>query len=174
MVPMPTTVLLRGRLILHGVIANQDVRQRGGAAEQGQHQRQEVQLGRKAIAAQSLERGTAPRQQHLAAGRRLGIINRGLAPVGLEELGFVIRPQNDFAPLQRAKELDGIERARGLRIVRQTAEVSDRIKLGGAERRAGGRLGERLAFVVQAGSLAFSPGGDWPAVRRARADVWTI
>ena len=36
--------LARGRLVLHRVVANQNVRQRRRAAEQREHQREEIQL----------------------------------------------------------------------------------------------------------------------------------
>ena len=61
--------LPRRRLVLDGVIADEDVRQRRGAAEQGEHQRKEIELVGELGAPHALERRAAARHQQFAAGR---------------------------------------------------------------------------------------------------------
>ena len=68
--------LARGRLVLDGVIADKDVRQRRRAAEQGQHQRDEIQLVRKA------RRLRMPLNMGCSPGRRIWLPGVGSWFVG--------------------------------------------------------------------------------------------
>ena len=64
--------LAGGRLVLHRVVADEDVRQRRRAAEQGEHQREKVELVGELVAADAGEGGAGAGLEDLAAGRRLG------------------------------------------------------------------------------------------------------
>ena len=99
-----------GRRAGNGVVADEDVRQRGGAQEQRQHQREEVDpLGRRALDLEALAR-----PEDLVAGGEDRVVDRHPAAVVVER---GVLPQLDPAPgiADGRQELEGVEAAgRGL------------------------------------------------------------
>ena len=93
---------LAGRgLVFDGVVADEDVRQRGGAAEEGDHQREEVELFPEGVAADAGERGAAAGREDVFAQSGFFVINGFRLPV---VLNYLFRsPENDRALLKRAE-----------------------------------------------------------------------
>ena len=86
------------------------MRQRRGAAEQRQHQRQEVDPVGRLRAADALERRMLARPQHLAARGRFLVIDRQLRTVAGRDRQAA--PQHHFRLLQRSQEFEGTQRPR--------------------------------------------------------------
>ena len=108
---MPTTVLLRDRrFVLHRVVADQDVRQRRRAAEEGQHQRQEIELVEQLGAAHAGERRAGAGDQQVVAARDLLVVDRGDRAVVLDDA--LRAPQLGSTRLaERVEEAGRAERA---------------------------------------------------------------
>ncbi len=66
---MPTIVLLRARrFVLHRVVADEDVRERRRAAEEGEHQGEEVEFVGEFVGTDAGEGGAGAGLEDLAAG----------------------------------------------------------------------------------------------------------
>ena len=112
--------------ILHGVVANQNVRQRSRTTEQGQHQRQEVDLVEELLTANPLERWMFAGSQDFGSGRNFGIVNSGLGLIRVDY--FFVSPQHHFAPLQRLEEVYCRQRTGFGLPVRQLHNMTNRVQ----------------------------------------------
>ena len=100
--------LAHRRFVLHRVVADQDVRQRRGAGEERQHQRQEIELVEQRGAAHAGERRAGAGDHQVVAARDLLVVDRRGRAVVLDDA--LRAPELDRRLAERAQEAGRTER----------------------------------------------------------------